>query len=351
MSRYARHEWIDTFCTRLHHTLVGQAAARLLEGNTPTNGTVVVLPSWAWLVPAIDIGRKAHRQDGRRMLMPVRLLWDGGPVQVLQPGQRTVADWSMFGMGHSACGRMDLDETLLRTRAVLGDDGEPDDEPSLSAVQIARGRTVGHALSRLVDAGKTARWDAVMSLESYVEQAVTGAVRIVSADILSGLAHAQAAPDVLDETGQEQVRNQMLLGTEDRAGAVSRLIERCMAPVAFVKVDPLKYVTTDLRRAAELYVRQAVGDPPIGRKIRRVWRELPDATLEELISTYNERHPSDDLSVKRAVRALTAGRDVMAGAHDIEHVGLTLADLDADTEAEALERLELAESSAREGAE
>jgi len=340
MTGYARHEWIDTFCGHLHDILCGEAAARLLETSGGATGTVVVLPTWAWVVPAIDIGRKALRQDGRAMLMPVRLTWDGGPVRILRPGAVTVADWSMVGMGHSACGRMDLNETLVRARAVLTEDTAPVTEPSPSSVRLARGRDVSHALQSLVGASKRARWEATMVLESYVERAVAGAVRVVSADILHGLAHAQAAPDVLDETGLAQVRDQMLLGTSEREGAVALLLKRCLAPVAFVRVDPLKYVTTDLRRAAELYVRQAVGDPPIGRKVRRVWRELPQATLEQLIATYNERHPSDDLSVKRAMRALTAGRDAMAGTHDLERLGTALSEAGNDTAALALANLE-----------
>ncbi|WP_156250840.1 hypothetical protein [Pseudactinotalea terrae] len=340
MTGYVRHEWIDTFCGRLHDILIGEAAARVLEARTGATGTVLVLPTWAWVVPAIDIGRKALRRDGRAMLMPVRLTWDGGPVRILRPGTVTVADWSMIGMGHSACGRMDLDETLVRARAVQAQDAAPVEEPSLSSVRLAPGRDVTHALHALIEAGKHARWEATMALEAYVERAVTGAVRVVSADILHGLPHAQAAPDVLDETGLEQVRDRMLLGTSEREGAVALLLRRCLAPVAFVRVDPLKYITTDLRRAAELYVRQAVGDPPIGRKVRRVWRELPEATLEQLIATYNERHPADDLSVKRALRALTAGRDAMAGAHDLERLGTTLGDPNNDTEALALAHLE-----------
>lgn len=297
MSATARHEWIDTWCTHLQSILHAPAATHPADG-----ARLVTLPTWLWLAPAIDMGRKAVRADGRSMLMPVRITWGAGDDHVLSlaTGAHQL-HWSATGMGHSATGTV----TVIVTDAGITHDA---DRRDLEPVDV--GADNAHTRATLAAAAADARWGARMSLEWYVERAVQGAVRVVARDILGVFPGAA----LLDEHSIEQVRDTMLLGTETAAGAVDRIIDRSLARGAFVNVDPLRYITTDLQRSAEAYVRRAISDPPIGRKIRRVARSMPGASLADIVTAYREVHPGDFLSVQRAARALTAGPDLNATA-------------------------------------
>lgn len=293
----ARHEWIDTWCDHL------QAIMHSPAQESPEPGArLVALPAWLWLAPAINIGRKAVRADGRTMLMPVRVTWgaEDDHVIALAPGEHQL-QWSATGLGHSVSGTASLTVTPF---------GVAHDSTSPELAPIDHGPDTSAARQSLTAAARDARWRARMSLERYVERAVDNAVATVSNDIL-GL---RPSNQVLGATSIEQVRDAMLLGTEESAGAVDRIIDRSLAPAAFVRVDPLHYLTTDLQRSAEAYVRRAISDPPIGRKIRRIQRAMPGAGIDAVVAAYRQAHPRDFLSAKRAVRALTAGADLNASA-------------------------------------
>lgn len=167
-------------------------------------------------------------------------------------------------------------------------------------------------LEKLVADGRTARWEALLSLEPYVCHEVRRASRAVSYDVLTDDIDAFEVPEVLDEEGRRKVADKMLLGDGDDPGRVTPLLERCLAPAAFVKVDPLKYVATDIHRSAQEEVRKAIGDPQTGRKIRQVARSMPDAAVEEVVDAYRTRYPRDSMSASRVQAALTAGPDAMA---------------------------------------
>lgn len=302
-----RHEWIDELCARLERIVHGQVAERILEHAVPDrDGAVAVAPVWRWVRPRIDMGRKAHRLDGAPMLMPVRMAWQPAPVVVLT--SPTPAAWSMTGLGHYGTGEVTLVPVHQPTPAPTGDRFPTDGTLDVETLDPAGVRA---RLQELVDDGRQARWDALMSLEHYVNRAVHHAVVSVSWDVSGATAGDQPAW-VLDDTGKQTVADRMLLGSDDHRSRVDRLIERCLEPSVFVNVDPLRYVVKDLHRSAEAEVRKAIGDPHIGRKIRAVQRAMPSASLREVIATYREAHPGDHLSTRRAARALTAGPDVMA---------------------------------------
>jgi len=298
MSATVRHEWIDTWCGHLQRVLL--AAGQ----DTPVaaGARLVALPAWLWMVPGIDVGRKAHRADGTSMLLPVRITWGSGTHLVaLEPGTHRLP-WTAVGMGHSSAGELVVEVDAAGTHVAPP-------HPDLTPVDL--GPDSAALRDQVTSDATDARWQARMSLERMVTRAVDGALASVSADVLGARGPQML---VLDPTGRDQVIDQMLLGRDGDDGAVSRLIERSLAPGAFVRVDPLRYLKVDLQRSAEAYVRRAIGDPPIGRKIRRVQRSMPQASIDEVISAYRQLHPGDDLSTGRAARALTASADIMAVA-------------------------------------
>lgn len=303
-----RHEWIDELCTRLERVLLGRAAEDLLAGDLPEHAALVVAPAWRWLAPRIDMGRKTRRTDGTTMLMPVRMTWQPGLVMVLTAP--TAVAWSMVGLGHSGAGEVKVVPVDGACPDLTGEKFPTDGELEVELLPVAELRA---RLALLVADGRQARWDALMSLEHYVNRAVHSAVVAVSYDVVGG----QNPLPVLDETGKQAVADRMLLGSEDHPGRVGALLDRCLRPGTFVKVDPLRYVVKDLHRSAEAEVRKSIGDPHIGRKIRAMRRTMPSAPMQEVIAAYKRAHPGDHLSTARATKALTAGADVMASFTEI----------------------------------
>lgn len=309
MSAGTRHEWIDELCSRLERVLVGRIADELLAEPLPDRAAVLVAPVWRWLAPRIDMGRKTRRADGTTMLMPVRMTWQPSPLMLVT--EPVEVAWSMVGLGHSGAGAVKVfpvEWAVTVTEDEFRTDGHLE-------VPVLTGRAVRAHLEALSVDGRQARWEALMSLENYVERAVRSAVVAVSFDV--------AGPDgtdpswVLDETASQSVADRMLLGTEDSPGRVSSLLERCLKPQTFVRVDPLRYVVKDLHRSAEAEVRKSIGDPHIGRKVRAVRRAMPSAPLQDVIEAYRITHPGDHLSTARATRALTSGAHVMAPFTDL----------------------------------
>lgn len=295
-------------CSYFEDIILGENIPAPPTGTGPF--AMVTLPVWAWLPPKIDIGRKARRNDGRTMLMPVRVLWSVPHIMVLEPGMEVQCEWTMTGMGYKESGTT----TITWGEHRLTFDSMPGGQTEIKSSEVT---SIGAelALQRLAVVADEAKWMATMRLQSNVTRAVTRAVVIVSADVL-GENYDRTLRKVLDPTAQEKVLDVMMFGSEGAPdSAVSRLIKRCLAPGTFARVDPLMYITRDLNRAAEGEVRRHIDDPYIGRKIRQVKRDMPGATLPELIAAYRERHPGDALSVKRMSKALTSGPDPMSVAH------------------------------------
>ncbi len=313
----ARHEWIDELCARLERVLLGRLAEAYLAGPLPEQAALVVTPVWRWLAPRIEMGRKTRRADGATMLMPVRMAW--GPSPLLLVTEPVEVAWSMAGLGHTGAGSVRL------VPCVGAPPRTGDDFPTAGEVGVPplTRRQLTDQLRALAADGDRARWDALMSLEHYVGRAVRSAVVSVSYDV-SGAEPDQTPAWVLDETGSQAVADRMLLGADGTPGRVTFLLERCLSPSAFVRVDPLKYVVTDLHRAAEAEVRKTIGDPHIGRKVRAIHRTMPSASLADVIDAYRAKHPGDHLSTVRAARALTAGPDVMGGCTDLNGSPLNL---------------------------
>lgn len=325
-----RHPTLDSLCSHLETILWGRAAEDLLSaagavdaaagGTRPR--TLVLLPAWDWRLPAMEIGRKGRdHESGEALLMPVRLDWGGNEALVRLEGHRGPErpyHWTAQSMGWTDRGELTHDsefsqknsheaENLSRVvslNAIVSD-------VSYSAPGIYR--CTAQSLHDLVRAGRQSQWQLLFSLEPFVTATVHKAHSAVSHEIGALTGRVQT---VLHETGIEQVVNVMMVGdsavdTADGA-SVSRLLEHCLRPDRFAKVDPLMYLSRNLRRDAEDHIRRAIGDPRIGPKVRRVAAQMPGASLEEIVTAYRAEFPQDKLSTSRAQAALNVGSDPMA---------------------------------------
>lgn len=309
-----RHPTLQVLCARLERIIVGHAAEALLERpeELPAFGGVAVLPSWTWLRPLIDLGRKDKEYGtGAGLLMPVRTEWSSGPVAIV--GSESVSVNSRtVGMGHAYAGQARLIARAGNPVAVT-----PEEAPSLAGplyTGFGPMRLIVAALNRMVEDGKSARWEIIREMEPRVLQTIHKAHSAVSHEI--GLSTGIIQP-MLDETGLEEVLSVMMFGYvdergEERPGSVFRLLNLCQSPSAFVKVDPLRYIAKHLRRDAESAIRKKLGDPHIGPKIREIARRFPNTDISVVVAQYRKVYPKDRLSTNRAQEALSVAPDAMA---------------------------------------
>lgn len=309
-----RHPTLEVLCGRLEAIIVGAAAEKLLESpaELPVFGGIAVLPSWTWLRPLIDLGRKDKEYGtGEGLLMPVRNEWSGGPV-ITVGSEPVPLTYRTVGMGHAFAGQS---KAVARAGKPLI--AAPDELPSLTEpvfTGFVPRRLIEASLKSLADAGKTARWEIIRELEPRVLQTIHKAHSAVSHEI--GLSTGIVQP-MLDETGLEEVLAVMMYGFIDetgreRPGSVFRLLNLCQSPSAFVKVDPLRYIAKHLRRDAESAIRKKLGDPHIGPKIREIARRFPNTDISVVVAQYRKVYPKDRLSHSRAHEALSVAPDVMA---------------------------------------
>jgi len=260
-----RHGWLHSMCTLLEKIIVGRHAGVFLEDpeGLPETAALAQLPIWWWTRPSAPLGRKDRSADGGHLLLPVRINWVPAPVVVLPAGTELRARWSAVGLGRSGTG-----ETVLSIDpAHTGEPGYPLGTQMIGAraqfPQMTR-RQLVVGLRRLVTDGRQARWEALMALQPWVDRAVRNAHTAVAWEIGGREQPDRAAPAVLDPVGLDAVATRLMLGEDGHAGEglVGNLLDRCLLPATFSKVEPSRYIFTTLKRDAEQEIRREIGDPP-----------------------------------------------------------------------------------------
>jgi hypothetical protein len=150
--------------------------------------------------------------------------------------------------------------------------------------------------------GKEAAWELVMRLEPYVLSLVLGAARRIAAEV-------GQPGSVLDDVAADEVTDELVTG-----GLVLKLVERLATTEKLLSQSLGSYLHINLRSMAETAVRRRIGDPHVGRKIRRVFAESGASSMPELLAYYRDKYPSEKVSEKRALAALSAGSLVGASA-------------------------------------
>lgn len=308
-----RHPGLSAVCGWLEKIIHGRAAEAILEAaeTIPENSGIAVLPVWAWRTPLIAVGRKGRAfGTGDQLLMPIRTVWDRDAVVLVDAAAPSVdISYRSKGMGHTSAG-----QTKLVVRPGYGVVVSPEEIPSLAdPVFVGSGsrRRIIAALEGIAEAGRTARWSLLMDIEPRLRKQIDKTHAWVCHEISLTTGNDQA---LLDQVGREEMLNSMLLGdpSDKRRCSVDRLIDLCLGPDTFLKVDPLKYMATHLKRDAEQELRNRIGDPHIGPKVRKVARLHPRASIDQLIEEYRKIYPKDRLARDRTEAALSVSPDAMA---------------------------------------
>lgn len=171
--------------------------------------------------------------------------------------------------------------------------------------------------------GGAARFELVNALEFHVSELLEASSRLVARELEGRLGDEAEtwAPSlnhgVADKVALESLATDLLWGADEQADSiVLRMVDR--AATTHINNQPLgSWFDTNLRARSEEAVRRHIGDPHIGRKIRRLAREQSPSSVEELIELYRRAHPRESVGRERVIAALSADKTLDSVSHSL----------------------------------
>jgi len=314
-----RHGWNEKLCQRLERMAWGRALATYDRPRSRSG--VVVLPVFAWDTPAASVGRKSRSRSGGKLALPIRVRWfihqpkskshtpSAAEAMILSPDDSLTLKWEATGAGHRRSG---ITHVRASTRVLEGTFTFNATEPLVPSevcVPVLSRVRARSRMQEVIEDGRKAQWEALTSIEEHLSWAFERAHAAVRYELLG-----DDNPAGLDTETKESIKDSLMFGsvTDQRPNRVKpesfafRLLDRCLEVGTFTKVDPQKYVITTLVSGSETAIRRHIGDPHIGRKIRRLREERTWSSGDELVEAYRQRYPQDCLGLDRAEAALTA---------------------------------------------
>lgn len=290
------HATSEQLCTLLDQMIWARSAA---EQPRPRHRVRLhALPPTMWIRPAKGIG--GHKTN-RAGALPATIAWHRGALHAADPTRKrpVSAGWSVDAAGTHLDGTIDLAEGHAELGRPTGSMWPAHRAPVLSA-HAAAGR-----LEEIIEAGELARWAMLAHLEQFAHESVGQVAASICREI-TGIEDHELAVRLLDDQQLDLVVTHVVYGASGPDSRILRCLDRCLDPATTRNVDPIRYLTTQIRRDLADQIRVAIGDPQVGPRVRRIARSLgTGAGLEEIIARYNELHPSDRVSTTRAIRALT----------------------------------------------
>ncbi len=302
-----RHPYSANLCDRLERIAWGESAATLLATKPKlARYAVAVLPVFSWGHTNRDTGRKSFSPTGE-LLFPVKIRWLNvpGSIVVLHPKERLVVSWEALGNNDiGPRGKTEICPSDGSTVGLYGATVSIPKEihaPTFSKIEFRR------TLDELANDGRNARWEILHIFENNLRWNFKHALRSVNAEL--GL---ESMP-VVDRAAGETIQNTILLGDEGSSDSLAlRLISRCLDGEAFSRVDPEQYVRRALFSGSESAIRRYIGDPHIGRQVRRVSSQIQSDDVNLITEEFARQNPNARLGPGRANAALSATRRVRA---------------------------------------
>lgn len=197
-----------------------------------------------------------------------------------------------------------------------------------------------HSRSALDLDGNVARFALVDALEHHVTDLLEASNRLVARELEDRLGDETEgwAPTlnhgVADEVALEALATDLLWGSDAQSDSVVlRMVNR--AASTHINNQPLgNWFDVNLRARAEEAIRRHIGDPHIGRKIRRLAREQTPSTIDELIEMYRRAHPRESVGRERVIAALSADKTLDSVSHSLSLLTNVTAALEEPNEVE-----------------
>lgn len=292
----------------------GHVAADALAGlDADLNYMVALLPTHTRVL--------SETKSGERFV-DVFLGWENGPVVTVPLGGARDVAWTYVEHGKTRRGSATLTASAgSGLVTVTGEHPAEADQPVVLALLGAR--RVERMVRKLTTQAQSSEWTLISELERYILFSLETASRRVAREIEGDVEDTDIVDyyadrdnhGVIDKITIDKLAGELLYGAE---GAVAtsvlrRLVLRCATTA--INQQPLgAYLAVNIYSQAELHVRREIGDPHVGRKVRRLARETGAADIETLIAAYRKAHPRDELGRKRAIAALTAGKTLESTA-------------------------------------
>jgi hypothetical protein len=300
-----RHPYSANLCDRLERMAWGLLASNLLASKPKlANHAIAVLPVFAWGHTNRDTGRKSNSPTGE-LLFPVRIQWKSceGPVIVLHAHESLSLLWE--AVGSNDVGQHGRTEIVPTDGAASGVDVGMTSVPHVIHAPILSGIQARRTLDDLASDGRSARWEILHIFENNLRWNFERALRSVNVEL--GLDSMPA----IDRAASETIQNNILLGDDGRSDSLAlRLINRCLEGEVFSRVDPERYVRRALFSGSESAIRRYIGDPHIGRKVRKVSDQIQSDDVNLITEEFSRQNPNAKLGSNRAKAALSATRRV-----------------------------------------
>lgn len=235
-------------CTLLDRMSWAQSAA---EQKRPTRSVRLhALPPTMWIRPTRGVGGTKTIAGG---VLPATITWTGGTVHLAGSDEAISTGWEVDAAGTKQFGSIHL----ARGESEYG---RPDQRmwpvhhsPALSS------REAGRALDQLQEDGELARWQMLASLEDFAHQQVRTVATSIFREV-ADLDESEVAPALLDDQQLEVVVTDVVYGRSGADSRILRSLQRCLDPATTRTVDPIRYLTTQVRRDLSDQVRVAIGD-------------------------------------------------------------------------------------------
>lgn len=164
--------------------------------------------------------------------------------------------------------------------------------------------------------GAESEWNLISELEQFVAYALEDRNRFVARELEDRVGSEPEgwAPSLnhgaVDAVALETLAGELLYGTaDDGSSVIQRMVRR--AALTNINNQPLgSWFGRNILPRAEEAIRRSIGDPHIGRKVRRIWREVGATNLDELLDAYRRTYPQDRIGRERAIAAISAGKSL-----------------------------------------
>lgn len=308
----SKNRWLSGVCLSIQDVLYGREAQSILDSDEiPDSASLAALPMWLWMVPEGQaMGAKSDSH------MPARINYDRESCLVIVKPDDTT-DWSAHGPGMNRSGTITI-EASEGDRDDMTAPGNTVSLPESLACRTKDRDSLVSDLTGFVKRGEKAWWGLLMEIDGFVRRSVEKMHAAATRELFDTLGVGEAG--FLDSVSIEEVVGDITLGEGDKPSKAMKVIEKLLEPSRFDKVDPQRYMNSELTRTAGQQIRSRIGDTPIGSKIRRVISTLPDGTPEEhIIQVYRDQHPKDKLGVERFRKALDVRPDISMLTSPIPH--------------------------------
>ncbi|MGO1851817.1 MAG: hypothetical protein ACTH0V_00225 [Microbacteriaceae bacterium] len=315
-------EVLDRWMRRMRHS---HDLAGVKPGEVDVPVAIVQLPTHAALAQPHGEGRALRAW----------VTWSEPTVRIVPAGSVVHADWSIRADGDIvARGTATIDHST--SGAPWFSDLPPALPEGVDQVRFdiaRRARALRQRIEELAADGLMAEFEALDGLAPFIRDTVRRKNCRVAAEII----HAdqpidpssQRAPVVIDGLREEEVVDEMTVGRpgQQTTAFLFRALRQAAHGDVLERVPVSHYLQSRIAAEAEVAIRRVIGDPNLGRRLRREWRSWaagrdsgavdPKAEITAFINHWNTTNPGSRVGVKVATSAITAGPDAL-----VDHVSL-----------------------------